>query len=801
MKTLKKTLCLVLALVMVVGTLAFSASAADFDDVDQIKYTEAVKVLTAIKVIDGKDGNRYDPTGTLTREQGAAIVVRALLTRNTADGLPAAGTSFSDVSGWSTKYVNYAAGQHILDGVGGNKFNPAGELTGTAFAKMLLVAIGVEGEYTGANWATNVYLAAQKAKLADGIDGFNYEAAINRDQAAQMAYNAINYSLQGETGTYKVTKGSSTLYTGTDALVALVMYQANAGAELTLDTVNTGSVADSMYGLKRTESKDAFQRSTVTVTGNNKVKVVVSEDATLTYTNGTTAGKIASDLGGTKSSDKYTLNVWEDGVAGTTVTADRYMTKDANKIGDKGSLVQVYSTGTTGVYNVIVINTYVAKLAKGDITAAKTPKNADPEPAYITISGMKYETDEFKAEDVVLYTKAGSEIQNVQKADYISGSVSAVGAKNAYTKIDGVQYEKSANADSSVDTLAFTVSSTTNTFYFDNYGNIIYAAAGKAAAVDTDYVYVLREGSRAAKSNDGAGIFDSGATTAALAQVEVIDINTGAVSVKNIGIVKHTDGKYYFANANGSKGDTEVPDLPVTDRNAIYEYATLTNGDIVLVSKASETKVSIDKDKAEIATGKIADSKTKLTVVTLNKDKDGKVTSATSASYTGIANFVKVSNDKAAVEYSTDPNTLATRIVIVMDKVDQSKNYAVYAGEGETNADGTKLAFYVNGEVVEYFGDGVKPSDLTEKTIYDLTVTNGKVTKATPVTDTVKGEVSYVDTSYVLVGGKTVYLASSYTVVDAGNGYAKGTIDREDTISYVVNGDGKLVFAVIEAAE
>lgn len=800
MKTLKKTLCLVLALVMVVGTLAISASAADFDDADKIEYTEAVNVLTAIKVIDGKDGNKYDPAGTLTREQGAAIVVRALLTRATADALPTGGTAFEDVSGWSTKYVTYAAAEHILDGVGGNKFNPQGELTGTAFAKMLLVAIGVDGEYTGANWATNVFLAAQKAKLADGIADFNYDAAITRDQAAQMAYNAINFSTQGATTAYKVTKNGKTLYEGTDAVVALLMQNSNAGAELELVTVTTGSIADATYGLKRNETTDAFGRSTVTVTGNNKVKVVISEDAVLTYENGTTAGKIAADLGAAKVSDKYELTVIEDGVAGSTISADKTMTKAANAIGGNGSLIEVYQTGTSS-YNVIVINTYVAKLAKADITAAKkATATTDAEAAYITISGMTYETDAFKVGDVVLYTKAGNTIQNVQKADYVSGSVTALGPKNAYTKIEGTQYEDSRNADASVAALAYTLDKSVNTYYLDNYGNLIFAEAGKVADVETDYIYVIQTAAKASetKTTGGSNLFETDSnTTAAQAQAQVIDIETGAVSVKNIGVVKGNDNKYYYATKTGSVGTVEVTDQKATAEMAIFEYATLTNGDIVLVGKADTESVSLNKGQATIATGKVANSATKLTIVETKQDPKTKAVTATSKSYTGIANFIKVSGD-AVVEYSNNPNTLATRIILVKEAAapETKVNYAIFAGEGESDGNGTQLAFYVDGEVVSYYGEGVKASDLTEKAIYDVTITNGKVTKATSVS-TKSGKVTLVDATYVIVGGEVVYLASGYTVVDSTDGYAKGTIAVDDDITYAVNAKGELTFAVI----
>ena len=56
MRTLKKALCLVLCLVMMVGLCAIGASAIDYKDYpdkDKIKYEEAVKVLTAIGVLQG----------------------------------------------------------------------------------------------------------------------------------------------------------------------------------------------------------------------------------------------------------------------------------------------------------------------------------------------------------------------------------------------------------------------------------------------------------------------------------------------------------------------------------------------------------------------------------------------------------------------------------------------------------------------------------------------------------------------------------------------------------------------------
>jgi hypothetical protein len=78
MKNLKKVLSLVLALAMAFSLMSVALAAdkaTDFTDYGDIEYQEAVNVLTSIGVINGvDDGNSFNPTGTLTREQGAKII-------------------------------------------------------------------------------------------------------------------------------------------------------------------------------------------------------------------------------------------------------------------------------------------------------------------------------------------------------------------------------------------------------------------------------------------------------------------------------------------------------------------------------------------------------------------------------------------------------------------------------------------------------------------------------------------------------------------------------------------------------
>mgnify|MGYP000245372625 CR=1 FL=1 len=76
MRTLKKTLCLVLCLAMMAGLCVFAS--ADFKDQDKVKNEEAVAVLTGIGVIQGDDKGNFNPEGTLTRAEAAELLCGAL---------------------------------------------------------------------------------------------------------------------------------------------------------------------------------------------------------------------------------------------------------------------------------------------------------------------------------------------------------------------------------------------------------------------------------------------------------------------------------------------------------------------------------------------------------------------------------------------------------------------------------------------------------------------------------------------------------------------------------------------------
>ena len=197
---MKKLLALVLALVMTMSLVTISAGAKDFDDNADITYVEAVDVMSDLKIVDGDTAGNFNPTNGLTRGAAAKIICNLILGPTTAAELNADTNPFVDVDKNSTfaGYIAYCAKEGIVGGYADGTFKPAAPLTGYAFMKMLLGALGydaaVEG-YTGtADWGVNVAIDMIEAGIDLG-DDVEVDAALSRDNAAQMAFNTLTATL------------------------------------------------------------------------------------------------------------------------------------------------------------------------------------------------------------------------------------------------------------------------------------------------------------------------------------------------------------------------------------------------------------------------------------------------------------------------------------------------------------------------------------------------------------------------------------------------------------------------------
>ena len=198
---MKKFLSLVLALVMTMSLVTVSAGAKDFTDNSKINYKEAVDVMSAAKVIDGYAEGDFRPANTLTRGAAAKIICNLILGPTTAEALVADAAPYSDVPTTNTfaGYIAYCAKEGIISGYADGTFRPAATLSGYAFMKMLLGALGYDATtegYTGANWSINVAKRALNIGLDDGLIGdFNGVKAVNREEACLYAFNTLKATM------------------------------------------------------------------------------------------------------------------------------------------------------------------------------------------------------------------------------------------------------------------------------------------------------------------------------------------------------------------------------------------------------------------------------------------------------------------------------------------------------------------------------------------------------------------------------------------------------------------------------
>ena len=208
MKNLKKVLALVLAVVMIMGTVAV-ASAKDYADVKaDSDYAEAIDILSNLNILDGfKTGETYNfqPDGYFTRAQAAKIVaiVHNAATNGKIKGQDAISSLYSnaqnpfvDCNGsWALPFINYCRITGLADGMTTTTYAPERRLTGVQWLKLMLTTLNFDTAkegYTGTGWDINVLNRANEIGLLAGLpEGWKAIENIKRGEAAQILYNAL----------------------------------------------------------------------------------------------------------------------------------------------------------------------------------------------------------------------------------------------------------------------------------------------------------------------------------------------------------------------------------------------------------------------------------------------------------------------------------------------------------------------------------------------------------------------------------------------------------------------------------
>ena len=499
---MKKFLSLVLALVMTMSLVTVSAGAKDFTDSSKITYSEAVDVMSAVKVIDGYAEGDFRPTATLTRGAAAKIICNLILGPTTASALVADAAPYKDVPTNSTfaGYIAYCQKEGIISGYADGTFKPAATLTGYAFMKMLLGALGydcaIEG-YTGANWSIAVAKQAINAGLNNSLKGsFNGVKAVTREEACLYAFNTLKATMVEYENDSSITVNGVTF---TNKSTAKEM--ANTAKVETIKDDNKMQFAEKYFDkLVKKDTTDDFGRPAAEWTY-DKTKVGTFVDYTTMVQEFTTKAtyKDLYDTIGSSNLKNNDFKAYVDGVDQKTNVSNWTKTdkSTAYETGN-GVLTQVFVDTDKDLVTVAVINTYLAKATsdystKNDkvtlnVYGIKKVTGSEEYKKDVTnekVSFPVYGEDvsaaaDLEKDDFVLVTVAAKEIQTIAPVETVNKTTITNFSKKDYLTAAGTKYEYSDGASYDMDVLKqYTYGSVANlkdktyNLFLDAYGYVI----------------------------------------------------------------------------------------------------------------------------------------------------------------------------------------------------------------------------------------------------------------------------------------------------------------------------------------
>ena len=477
----KKVLSLVLCVAVMLSVMVMGAGAA-FSDQDKIKNTEAVDACVALNIIGGYEDGSYHPERNIKRSEITKMICVALNGGKEPNVSTNTTPTFSDVRGtsaaWAEGYIESCVAQGIISGVGGGRFSPNGNVTGTQLAKMLLVSLGYNAnteEFVGNAWATNVNVRASQKGLYEGLESMDTSAAITRDNAAQMVWNAMNaYEVEykttivtGEDGKLEtiVTVQDKVVGDNDDKITLLEdKYDAKAitgtltkvkqdngkstynitieNAKYNGGTYNGGTV--SYTDVSKDYSDLLYQNVRVLVKPDKNGKDAVVYGVYATGKNTVQTGLLAdlkmdgtkAKLDGTKYDLANTNTVYVDGVKQSDNIKTWLTTNgEGNATYGKGSEVELLAVDGTSDYSILKVTTFEVK----EITYVGSD--------YVT-AGTKYSDDDYvisdglKKGDYALISKGSNYADSkgrIEKATVVEGKVTSTKGSDE-VMIDGTWY-------------------------------------------------------------------------------------------------------------------------------------------------------------------------------------------------------------------------------------------------------------------------------------------------------------------------------------------------------------------------
>ena len=514
MRNLKRTLSLALAAVMLMGMMVVGAGAAssDFTDADEIKNVEAVDVMVALGILEGGDKGDFQPNSILTREQAAKIICYMLLGEEAAEKLATSGAVFTDVAAdrWSAPFIGYCVNLGILAGDGNGHFFPEGKLTGAAFAKMLLVALGYDPKienYTGNSWTINVAADAIEAGISP--KGLVLTNELSRQDAAQMAFqtltaNMVKYDNKGVDIDFG--NGGGSVNMGASNAEPVANDKSDDYRVVSADRDEYQQFCEKYFSDLKLDAGDVRNDFGAPATkweyDGETVGTYATKDAAETYVEGFDADEL-KDL----KDDDYDFSkatVYVNGSKDASLDADKLAAREY-----VGTTIELYANGDKAkeITHIVVKQGYLAQVTDLDDesvsldiynpwdkkTATNVTFDDDTKKNNDTFDKLsaKYEEDDY----LIVYTKGAvvdAAVLAIADVETVSGKVAttkitAANGYNGYFTIDGTKYTLASGYTEATVIKA----GSEYDFYLDENGFVIGAETVKEASATIDEVYYV----------------------------------------------------------------------------------------------------------------------------------------------------------------------------------------------------------------------------------------------------------------------------------------------------------------------
>lgn len=346
MRNLKKLLALVLAVMMTLSVVVFSASAADDAD-----YTEAAQHLASLQVMKGNENGDLMLENGVTRYQAALFFVQALTGKTdvavwNADKQSA---NFTDVPEYGTA-IDYAYGLGIVKGRGNGVYGYNDAIT---YQDMLVMAVRALGyETADMSYPYGYILAAQKLGLTDNVEQVNYKAALNRGETAQIIWDML--------GTEVAVVDSLTdkiLYPGEDGLTDAILstnpdYVAPERVTLLEDSGLAGGKVDGVivdFVEADEDDEESFDVVTVDVDGIGEIDFAAADFGIDADTRFVDYMGLPVEIFISVDEDKFTQEAYDDEDATVVFASFPEYTTVVN-LGDAGNIKYVANENTDKSY-------------------------------------------------------------------------------------------------------------------------------------------------------------------------------------------------------------------------------------------------------------------------------------------------------------------------------------------------------------------------------------------------------------------------------------------------------------------